>query len=75
MKGAEYQEDRERLTPNTGFSLIGIDYFSDFGAKGVLYAIGHFEMYKDALDAKNARRAPDEYLVLYKDAEGKCCYR
>lgn len=37
--------------------------------------IEHFEMYQDALEAKKIRNNPNEYLILYRNADGECCYR
>ena len=65
--------DREGLTPESGFALVGIDYLSD--SRGQLYLIEHFEMYQDALKAKKDRKNPDEYLVLYRGTGGEFCYR
>ena len=71
--GNEREDQRIAITPKSGFALVGIDYFSD--PKGQLYLIDSFEMYQDALNAKKNRKNPDEYLVLYKDANGEYCYR
>lgn len=65
--------ERASLTPELGFALVGIDYLSD--PRGQLYMIECFEMYQDALKAKKARENPGEYLILYKGADGECCYR
>ena len=59
-----YKEDKIKLTPDTGFNLVGIDYFAESGSQ--LYLIKHFEMYQDALSAKKDRKNQDEYFVLYK---------
>ena len=69
----EYEEERIRLTPASGFELVGIDFFAGTGQR--LYAIEHFEMYSDALAAKKSRNNPKEYFVLYRDAHGRCCHR
>ena len=64
-----FQEEKKKLTPDSGFDLIGIDYFSEPGNQ--LYLVEHFEMYQDALNAKKERKNPDEYFVLYKGAGGE----
>ena len=60
-----FEKEKIRLTPEKGFDLIGIDYFSD--STNQLYLIEHFEMYQDALNAKKDRKNQEEYFVLYKD--------
>lgn len=65
--------ERAGLTPESGFVLVGIDYLSD--PRGQLYMIEHFEMYQDALKAKKVRDNPDEYMILYRNADGECCHR
>jgi hypothetical protein len=57
------EKEKQALTPESGFNLVGIDPFSSFGNK--LYLIEHFEKYQDALKAKKERDNPDEYLILY----------
>ena len=64
---------REKLTPEHGFALVGMDRISD--SRGELYTISEFDVYKSALDAKMSRENPDEYLVLYRDADGTFRYR
>lgn len=64
---------RKELTPDSGFSLVGIDFLVD--AKGELYEIQHYDAYQDALNAKKSRDRPEEYLILYRDAEGNYCHR
>ena len=59
-----FEQEKVKLTPNTGFVLVGIDYFSEPGNQ--LYVVEHFEMYQDALNAKKDRKNQDEYFVLYK---------
>lgn len=59
-----FEKEKIKLTPETGFNLIGIDYFEDTGNQ--LYLVAHFEMYQDALNAKKERKNQDEYFVLYK---------
>lgn len=60
------EKEKQALTPESGFNLVGIDPFSSFGNK--LYLIEHFEKYQDALKAKKEREHPDEYLILYYGA-------
>lgn len=62
-----------KLTPRTGFNLVGIDYFESPG--GQLYLIEHFEMYQDALRAKQNKQNPEEYFVLYRGARDEFCCR
>lgn len=64
-----FDEEKKKLTPESGFDLIGIDYFSDPGNQ--LYLIEHFQMYQDALKAKKDRESPDEYFILYKGGGGE----
>jgi hypothetical protein len=64
-----FEKEKIRLTPEKGFDLIGIDYFSD--STNQLYLIEHFEMYQDALNAKKDRKNPKEYFVLYKGVNGE----
>jgi hypothetical protein len=60
------EKEKQALTPESGFNLVGIDPFGSIGNK--LYLIQHFERYQDALKAKNERDNPDEYLILYHGA-------
>ncbi len=60
------EKEKQALTPESGFNLVGIDPFGSAGNK--LYLIEHFERYQDALNAKKERNSPDEYLILYHDA-------
>lgn len=69
MTEDNFEKEKTRLTPDTGFDLIGIDYFSEPGNQ--LYLVEHFEMYQDALNAKKERKNPDEYFILYKGAGGE----
>ena len=69
----DLSREKIRLTPKEGFELVGIDFFA--GSGDSLYPIEHFEMYQDALAAKKARKNPEEYFVLYMDAQGECCCR
>ena len=59
-----FEKEKVKMTPKTGFNLIGIDYFEDTGNQ--LYLVEHFEMYQDALNAKKDRKNQEEYFVLYK---------
>jgi hypothetical protein len=65
----KFEEAKIRMTPDSGFDLIGIDYFSD--SDGQLYFIEHFEKYQDALNAKKDRKNPEEYFILYKGPGGE----
>ena len=67
-----FKKEKNRLTPETGFNLVGIDYFED---ENQLYLIEHFEMYQDALNAKKKRKNQDEYFILYKDQNNEFCCR
>ena len=64
MTEDKFEKEKIKLTPDTGFNLVGIDYFTE--PDNQLYLIEHFEMYQDALNAKKDRKNPDEYFVLYK---------
>ena len=64
-----FEKEKESLTPESGFNLVGVDYLEN--PDGQLYLIEHFEMYQDALDAKKNRKNPEEYLVLYKGSDGE----
>ena len=59
-----FEKETILLTPEKGFDLIGIDYFSD--SENQLYLIEHFDMYQDALNAKKDRKNQEEYFILYK---------
>ncbi|HJM00963.1 MAG TPA: hypothetical protein QF456_02805 [Nitrosopumilus sp.] len=67
------EEEKIKLTPETGFNLVGIDYFEN--PEGQLYLIKHFEMYQDALNAKKERKKQEEFFILYKDQNNKFCLR
>ena len=69
MVNDQFEKQKEKLTPESGFNLVGIDYFGDL--EGQLYLIEHFDMYQDALDAKKNRKNPEEYFILYKGAGGE----
>ena len=63
------EEEKRKFTPDSGFNLVGIDYFGD--PDGQLYLIENFEMYQDALEAKKNRKNPKEYFILYKGSGGE----
>jgi len=64
-----FEKEKIRLTPENGFDLIGVDYFSD--SENQLYLIEHFEMYQDALNVKKDKKNPEEYFILYKGSNGE----
>ena len=64
-----FEKEKITLTPETGFDLVGIDYFADSGNQ--LYLVDHFEIYQDALNAKKEKKNPNEYFILYKGAGGE----
>ena len=64
-----FEKEKNNLTPEVGFNLVGIDYFTDSGNQ--LYLVEHFEIYQDALNAKKERKNPNEYFILYKGAGGE----
>jgi len=68
-----FENEKMKLTPKTGFNLVGIDYFEDTGNQ--LYIIEHFDMYQDALNAKKDRKNQEEYFVLYRDQNNECVSR
>lgn len=59
-----FEREKINLTPETGFNLVGIDYFADIGEQ--LYLVEHFKMYQDALNAKKEKKNPNEYFILYR---------
>ena len=65
----QYENEKRNLTPENGFNLVGIDYFSEKGDR--LYLIDHFEMYQDALKAKKEKKNSDDYYILYKGPGGE----
>ncbi|MDH3501984.1 MAG: hypothetical protein OEL69_05715 [Nitrosopumilus sp.] len=69
MSEDKFKKEMSKLTPENGFDLVGIDYFSD--SEEQLYFIEHFEMYQDALAAKKDRKNTDEYFILYKGPGGE----
>ncbi len=68
-----FEKEKIKLTPESGFDLVGIDYFAD--SENQLYLVEHFEMYQDALNSKKDRKNQNEYFVLYKGAGGEFCCR
>ena len=64
MSNNRFEKEKIELTPDTGFNLVGIDYFAD--SENQLYLIEHFQMYQDALNAKKDRKNQEEYFILYK---------
>ena len=68
-----FKKEKNELTPETGFDLVGIDFFENVGSQ--LYLIEHFEMYQDALNAKKDRKNQNEYFILYKDQNNEFCCR
>ena len=54
MSNNRFEKEKMELTPDTGFNLVGIDYFAD--SENQLYLIEHFQMYQDALNAKKDRK-------------------
>ena len=73
MSKNRFENEKNKLTPETGFNLVGIDYFEDTGNQ--LYIIEHFDMYQDALNAKKDRKNQEEYFVLYRDQNNECVSR
>ena len=64
-----FENQKKEITPESGFNLVGIDYFGD--PDGQLYLIEHFDLYQDALNAKKNRKISQEYFILYKGAGGE----
>ncbi len=64
-----FEKEKIKLTPEAGFDLVGIDYFTE--SENQLYLVEHFEMYQDALNAKKDRKNPEGYFVLYKGSGGE----
>lgn len=63
------ENEKRDLTPDSGFNLVGIDYFDN--PDGQLYLVKHFDMYQDALDSKKNKKNPEEYIILYKGTGGE----
>jgi hypothetical protein len=58
----------EKVTPDEGFALVGVDDFDEANDPGSgLYVIDHFDAYEDAEKAKAARlrKNPEETLHIY----------
>jgi len=70
---ANFEAQKTKLTPDSGFNLVGIDYFTD--PDGQLYLIEHFDKYQEALKAKKNRKNPDEFFILYKGPGNECLIR
>jgi hypothetical protein len=66
MSSDMLEREKQKLTPQSGFNLVGIDPFASAGDK--LYLVEHFEKYQEALQAKKEKDNPDEYLILYPGA-------
>ncbi len=64
-----FEKEKNKLTPEIGFDLVGLDNFTD--SENQLYLVEHFEMYQDALNAKKERKNQDEYFILYRGAGGE----
>ena len=64
MNSSDFEAQKVELTPESGFNLVGIDYFTD--PNGKLYLIEHFDKYQEALEAKKNRKNTSEYFILYK---------
>ena len=69
MDDDQLEKQKQSLTPDRGFNLVGIDYFED--TNGQLFLVEHFEMYQDALKAKKDRKNPKDYFILYKGTNGE----
>ena len=67
------EAEKEKLTPEDGFNLVGIDPFASQGNQ--LYLVDHFEMYQDALKAKKDRKNDDEFFIFYKGTSGETLCR
>ena len=64
-----FEKQKNKLTPETGFNLVGIDYFAE--KENQMYLIEYFEMYQDALNAKKKRKNQDKYFILYRGSGGE----
>ena len=64
-----FEKEKNKLTPEIGFDLVGLDNFTD--SESQLYLVEHFEMYQDALNAKKERKNQDEYFILYRGVGGE----
>ena len=68
-----FEKEKIKLTPESGFNLVAVDYFAD--SDNQLYLVEHFEMYQDALNAKKERKNSEDYFILYKGTGGEFLYR
>ena len=73
MTEDSFKNEKIKLTPETGFNLVGTDYFAEPGNQ--LYIVEHFDMYQDALNAKKDRKNQEDYFILYRDAGGESLSR
>lgn len=65
----DLERQKFEFTPDNGFNLVGVDYFSE--PNGRLYLIEHFTLYQDALKAKKSKKNIHEYFILYKGSGGE----
>lgn len=63
------EDEKKRLSPDSGFNLVSIDYFAPKGEQ--LYLVKHFERYQDALMTKKEKKDPSNYFILYKGTRGE----
>lgn len=64
-----FKNEKKQLTPDSGFNLVGIDFFAPKGEQ--LYLAEHFEKYQDALKSKKDRKNSNDYFILYKGPGGE----
>ena len=62
------EREKIELTPEEGFNLVSIDYFSSDVQQ--LYLVEHFDMYQDALKSKKNKKNQNDYFILYKGPTG-----
>jgi hypothetical protein len=55
----------ERLTPEDGFNLVGVDTFKALGDDEELFLVGHYDTEEAAEAEKAARLAKDPDAVLH----------
>lgn len=60
-------EAKDKMTPKTGYNLVGIDYSKDIGDE--LYLISHHDTFEQAVAAKKSRQG--EHTVIYPDRRAK----
>ena len=65
----DIEKEKIEFTPDSGFNLVAIDYFSSYEKQ--LYLVAHFDMYQDALKAKKDKKNQKEYFILYKGPGGE----